>query len=57
MKKGKVINDNIDVQRIITNYTETINWTTGRNGQFLRKVQSLKSEPERNRNMNSNYKP
>ena len=37
-EKGKVKNDNIDVQRIITDYTEPINWTTGRNGQFLKKV-------------------
>ena len=51
-EKGKVINDNIDVQWIITDYYEPINWTTGRNRQFLRKIQSLKFEPGRNRNMN-----
>lgn len=51
-EKGKVINDNIDVQWIITDYYELINWTTGRNRQFLRKIQSLKFRPGRNRNMN-----
>lgn len=42
--KGKVINDNIDVQWIITDYYELINWTTGRNRQFSENT-VLKFEP------------
>ena len=40
------------IQRIIRDYSEQLyakNWTTGRNGQILRKVQPSNTEPERNR--------
>ena len=42
----KVTTDTIEIQRIVRDYYKQL---YGRNGQILRKWQSLKTEPERNR--------
>ena len=53
-EKGEVTTDNAEIQRIIRDYYEQLYGNKidkpGRDGQILRKVQSSKTEPERNRN-------
>ena len=52
-EKGEVTTDSAEVQRIVRdNYKNymAIKWITWKNGQVLRKVQSSKTEPGRNRN-------
>ena len=57
-EKGEVTTDNAEIQRIIRDYHEQLYGEPGRrNGQTLRKVQSSKTEPGRNRNYEQpNYK-
>ena len=60
-EKGEVTTDNAEIQRIIRDYYEQLYGNKidkpGRDGQILRKVQSSKTEPERNRNYEQpNYK-
>ena len=52
-EKGGVTTDNAEIQRIIREYYEQLYGNkidNGRNGQILRKIQSSKTEPGRNRN-------
>ena len=52
-EKGEVTADNEEIQRVIRDYYEQLYGNkidNGRNGQVLRKVQSSKTEPGRNRN-------
>ena len=52
-EKGEVTTDNAEIQRIIREYYEQLYGNkidNGRNGQILRKIQSSKTEPGRNRN-------
>ena len=57
-EKGKVTTDIAEIQRIIRDYHEQLYGEPGRrNRQTLRKVQSSKTEPGRNRNYEQpNYK-
>ena len=57
-EKGEVTTDNAEIQRIIRDYYEQLYGNKmDRNGQILRKVQSSKTEPGRNRNYEQpNYK-
>ena len=48
-EKGEVTADNAEMQRIIRDYYEQL-YGNKRNGQILRKIQSSKTEPGRNRN-------
>ena len=52
-EKGEVTTDKAEIQRIIREYYEQLYGNkidNGRNGQILRKIQSSKTEPGRNRN-------
>ena len=52
-EKGEATTDNAEIERIIRNYYEQVygnKMDKERNGQILRKVQSSKTEPGRNRN-------
>ena len=52
-EKEEVTTDSAEIQRIIREYYEQLYGNkidNGRNGQILRKVQSSKTEPGRNRN-------
>ena len=54
--------DNAEIKRIVRDYYEKLYGNEldnlGKNGQILRKVQSFKTEPGRNRNYEQpNYKP
>ena len=53
-EKGEVTIDNAEILRIIRDYYKQLyankNGQPGRNGQILKKVQSSKTEPGRNRN-------
>ena len=60
-KEGKVTTDNAEIQSIIINYYEQLYGNKidnlEKNGQILRKAQSSKTEPGRNRNYEQlNYK-
>ena len=59
-EKGEITTDSAEIQRIIREYYEQLYGNkidNGRNGQILRKIQSSKTEPGRNRNYEQpNYK-
>ena len=55
-EKGEATTDNAEIERIIRNYYEQLygnKMDKERNGQILRKVQSSKTEPGKNRNLNN----
>ena len=53
-EKGEVTTENAEIQRVIRDYYEQLYGnkmdSLEKNGQILRKVQSSKTEPRRNRN-------
>ena len=59
-EKGEITTDSAEIQRIIREYYEQLYGNkidNGRNGQILRKIQSSKTKPGRNRNYEQpNYK-